>query len=97
MQCMCIKHGICIDFHFSVNSHTDEFQVDTLPGGNADKLNLSGSYILKVSGNSLELFTANGALPTNFHCSLASISSVHCTATYMHGSKSGLLMIQTSR
>ena len=68
-----------------------------LPGGHADKLNLSGPYILKISGSSLELFTANGAHATNFHCTLSSINSVQCTATYMHGSKSGQLMIQTSR
>ena len=75
----------------SLFTYTDEFQIVVLPGGHADKLNLSGLYILKISGSSLELFTANGALPTHFHCTLSSVSSVHC------GSKSGQLMIQTSR
>jgi len=70
-----------------------------LPGGHAYKLNLSGSYILKVSDSSLELFTANGALPTHFHCSLSSISSVQCTPVCINvcGSKTGLVVIQTSR
>ena len=80
----------------SVPAYIDEFQILVLPGGHADKLNLSGSYILKVFDNSLQLFSASGAIPTDFHCSLAN-ATVFCTATNIHGSEAGMLMIQTSR
>ena len=74
----------------------DEFQIVVLPGGHADKLNLNGLYILKVFDSSLKLFSANGNIPTDFHCSLAN-ATIFCTAANILESEAGMLMIQTSR
>ena len=74
----------------------DEFQIFVQPGGHADKLNLSGSYILKVFDSFLQLYSASGAFPTDFHCGLAN-ATVFCTATNILESEAGMLMIQTSR
>ena len=82
----CIYHSLRLD----------EFQIFVQPSGLADKLNLSGSYILKVFDSFLQLYSASGAIPTDFHCSLAS-ATVFCTATNIHESEAGMLMIQTSR
>ena len=74
----------------------DEFQIFVQPGGHADKFNLSGLYILKVFNRFLQLYSASGAFPTDFHCSLAN-ATVFCTATNILESEAGMLMIQTSR
>ena len=66
------------------------------PSGHADKLNLSGSYILKVFDSFLQLYSASVAIPTDFQCSLAN-ATVFCTATNIVESEAGMLMIQTSR
>ena len=74
----------------------DEFQIFVQPGGHAEQLNLSGLYILKVFNRFLQLYSASGAIPTDFHCSLAN-ATVFCTATNIRESEAGMLMIQTSR
>ena len=68
-----------------------------LPSSDADKLILNGPYILKLYDSSLKLFTENGDHPTHFNCSLSNVSHVHCAPINVCGSKSGLLMIQTTR
>ena len=88
-----VIHNVYFDYH---SLCVDEFQIVVQPSGHADKLNLNGSYILKVFDTFLQLFSANGNIPTDFHCSLAN-ATIFCTAANILESEAGMLMIQTSR
>jgi hypothetical protein len=72
MNKLCAIHN-----HMPLDNRTHEFHVSVFPTTHSDKLQLKGQYILKVTETEMHLFTASGALPSQFWSPLGCVRKAH--------------------